>query len=186
MADINYYERVIKAQKKTTKLLPKLIMLFIYAVILSIWFVIAMRYSITASMLVLIPLSILTIVLLTWKYTSVDYEYSFTAGIFTFSKIYGSAKRKQIFEGELKNVCSVTPYNESELSSITVDTIVNAIPEGACPNPCICIFEENEKKVCVLLDCDEMSAKIFRFFKPSATDKAVWDRIKKQPEVQNA
>ncbi len=180
MADIQYYERVIKAETGKRRLLPKLVAISAYAVILSIWFVIAVRVGLTASVLMLVPLSILTAVLLTWKYTAVEYEYSFTAGILTFSKIYGKSKRKSVFEADLRNLISVVPYDERSMDSVDARTVINAIPNEACQNPCICVFEENEKRTCIIIDCDNMSAKIFKFFKPSATDRRIFDRIKNQ------
>ncbi|MBQ8818697.1 MAG: hypothetical protein IJZ83_08975 [Clostridia bacterium] len=185
MADIQYYERIIKTENTTKKVLPKILMIGAYIVILSIWFVIAVRYSINAAMIMLIPLSILTAVLLTWKYTSVEYEYSFTAGIFTFSKIYGKSKRKPIFEGDLKKLISVTAYSESNVDSIDAHTVINATP-SACPNPCVCIFEENERKTCIIIDCDAMTAKILRFFKVSAVDRSVFYKIKRTVEDNDA
>ena len=187
MADIQYYERVIKAQEGGKRFLPRAVAICGYIFILTLWLVIAVRVGISASLLMLIPLSVLTAVWLTWKYTSIEYEYSFTAGIFTFSKIYGKTKRKTVFEADLKTLVSAVPYDERAVETSNARSVINAIVTESCPNPCVCIFEENDKRTCVILDCDEMSARILRFFKPSATDRRIFEHTKKQnTEVSDA
>ena len=180
MANIQYYERILKTEKTSKKLLPKLLAIGFYAIILSVWFIIMIRVGLTASVVMLIPLSILTAVLLTWKYTSVEYEYSFIGGILTISKIYGKTKRKAIFEAELNTLISAIPYHSEAVESVRAQNVINAIPNKECPNPCVCVFEENEKRTCVIMDCDELTAKILKFFKPSAADRRIFEGIKKQ------
>ncbi len=165
MADIQYYERVQKSKEPKKKAL----MIGIYAIILSIWFVICIRFTINAAIIVLIPLSIFIAVLLTWKYTCVEYEYSFTAGTFTFSKIYGRSKRKTIFSQDLKLLTLAKPYKREE--ALDYGEFINAIPNGNAQSPCICIFVVDEKRTSVLLDCDEMTAKILKFFNHTATSR---------------
>ncbi len=182
MADIQHYERVLKPTRATSKILPKALMISAYVALVGLWFVLTVRVGLTASVLMLIPISVLIAVTLTWKYTAVEYEYSFVAGTLTFSKIYGKSKRRAVFDGDLRCLVSVLPYNEQNAERVQCDKTVFAIPEGVEENPCICVFEENEKRTCVVLDCDELSAKIFRFFKPSAVDRAVFEAFKTQAD----
>ena len=173
MADIQYYERVLK--KKDLRRI--LLLLGAYFVILSVWFVVAIRYTLNAMILVLAPLSILAAVLLTWKYAKVEYEYSFSAGTFTFSKIYGKSKRKTVFSADLKSIALAKPYDADRDADLDYSEFINAIPSSFSQNPCICIFDVNEKRTCVLIECDERSAKILRYFNPSAVDRDVLKKI---------
>ena len=167
MADIQYYERILK--KKEPK--KKAMMIAIYLGIVSAWFVIAVRYTLNAAILLMIPLSVIIAVLLSWKYTQVEYEYSFAAGSFTFSKIYGRSKRKTVFSADIKSMVLAKPYEATKDQNRDSDDFIIAIPESTAKNPCICIFDNDDKKICVLIDCDEMSAKILKFFNASATDR---------------
>ncbi len=184
MADIQSYERVLK--KKKTGL--KLALIAIYAVIASFWFVLAIRVGLHPAMILLAPLSVVIAVLLTWKYTNVEYEYSFMAGTLTFSKIYGKSRRKTVLEVDIKSLFAVFPYNERTVARTEDGNLVSGIPSSYSTNPCVCAYEdEKEKKVYFLLDCDERSAKIFKFFNPSATDRAVFDALKNaESEDKNA
>lgn len=184
MADIQSYERVLK--KKQTGL--KAALIAAYAVIASFWFVIAIRVGLHPAMILLAPLSVVIAVLLTWKYTNVEYEYSFMAGTLTFSKIYGKSRRKTVIELDIRKLNAVFPYNERTEQRINDGKLVSGIPSSYSTNPCVCAFEdENEEKVYFLMDCDEQSAKIFKFFNPSATDRAIFDALKNaESEAKNA
>ena len=181
MADIQYYERVLKKNEPKKKAL----MIGIYIVILSVWFVISVRYGLNAAIILLIPISILIAVLLSWKYTCVEYEYSFAAGSFTFSKIYGKSKRKTVFSADIKSMTLAKPYDPDRMPDC--HKFINAIPENTSPNPCVCVFDVDESKTCILIDCDAMSVKILRFFNASATDRAILKRIEEiSREEKNA
>ena len=182
MADIQYYERILK--KKEPK--KKALMIAIYLGILSVWFVVAVRYELNAAILLMIPLSIIIAVLLSWKYTNVEYEYSFAAGSFTFSKIYGSSKRKTVFSADIKSMTLAKPYDAQRDGNMDHSVFINAIPQATAKNPCICIFDIDDKKTCILIDCDEMSAKILKFFNASATDREVLRNAVKQTESEDA
>lgn len=51
------------------------------------------------------------IVLLTWRRTQVEYEYTMTGGTLVFSEIYGRASRRLIFEKSLKSIVAAFPYD---------------------------------------------------------------------------
>lgn len=167
MADIQYYERILKKKEPRGKAL----LITAYIIMLTVWFVIAVRYALTAAIILMIPLSIFIAVILTWKYTCVEYEYSFAAGVFTFSKIYGKSKRKTFFSADLDTLICAKPYIPERDGNAEYSKFINAIPASDTQNPCICVFNIDDEKVCVLFDCDEMSAKILKFFKASAVDR---------------
>ena len=44
-----------------------------------------------------IPISLWLIIFITWRYVSVDYEYTTVSGTLTFTKVFGNRSRKRIF-----------------------------------------------------------------------------------------
>lgn len=180
MADIQHYERVIKKQKGV--ITSRILWILAYAFILSLWVVISARIGFSLTAIALAVLSVVIAVIITWKYTKVEYEYSFIAGTFTFSRIYGSRKRKAVFEADLKTLVSAIPYgNGSRLPQKGEYDLVNAVPDGASQNPCICFFDDgNKNKHCIIIDCDLMTLKILRFFKVSAVDRDLSKLIEKE------
>ncbi len=168
MANIQYYERVLKTKKPSVIRRTKILLAAAYALLLAIWLIIVLISGLSASLLVLIPVLVLTVAFLTWKYSSVEYEYSFCAGILVFSKIYGSSGRKAVFEADLRTLVSVSRVSDdSTLRTDSTVTPVYALPSIGAESPYLLVFEKSEKQKAIIIDCDEMTLKILRFFKPS-------------------
>ncbi|MBE6536216.1 MAG: hypothetical protein E7677_06340 [Ruminococcaceae bacterium] len=175
MADIQHYERVFNKKHAPKALVTVLIIL--YCLMVCGWFVLALISAMNLALALLVPAAILLVAIIIWKYSQVEYEYSFTAGIFSFSKIYGKSSRKTVFEEELKNLVRVVSYEKAEVPK--GDKLIQAIPTIECGNPTVCCFRIDDRDVYVIIDCDELTAKIIRNFKPSSLDRSVLDGIKK-------
>lgn len=176
MADIQSYERVIKQEAGFSAFRSKFLFIGIYLLIAIAWGIVLLTVGPLASLILLIPLSIAIAVMLTWKYTKLEFEYSFMGGTFTYSKIYGNSRRSTVFEGEITKMISMRAYDDEYYARLEAEgaKLTLAVPSLDVPNPCVCIFEkEKGGKIYLLIDCDEHTAKIFKFFNPSATDRSV-------------
>lgn len=185
MADIQHYERVFNKKHAPKALITVLIIL--YCLMVCGWLVLALLTAMNFALLLLVPAAVFLVAFNVWKYSQVEYEYSFTAGIFTFSKIYGKSSRKAVFEEELKNLTRVVSYEKAEVPK--GDKLIQAVPSLDCDNPTVCCFRIDDRDVYVIIDCDELTAKIIRNFKPSSLDRSVLDGIKKTTtsgETENA
>ena len=87
------------------------LILFYVLYVLGILFL-GMKYSIIAPLLAFIPLSLWVIIFITWRRVAVDYEYSVTSGILTFTKIYGNRSRRKIFEMSLRDAVRIAPLGD--------------------------------------------------------------------------
>ena len=151
-------------------------MLLLYAAVLVAWTVLAFITAFHPSVLILAVLTLIALILPTWKYTSVEYEYSFVGGDFTLSKIYGKRRIKQVFESELKMLISVRPLNVSKMPTKEDGVIIDGLPDGA-EFPIVCVFQDgNENKYFVLIDCDGVTARILKFFRMSTLDREIVKR----------
>ena len=180
MADIQHYERIIKKQKGN--FVSRALCILVYVFIFSVWIVISAKIGFSAAIIPLSVFSVIIAVIITWKYTNVEYEYSFTYGTFAFSRIYSSKKRKAVFEADLKTLVSAVPYRDDpKVSSKEGIKLINAIPYCSSSNPCICLFEDTDgKKHYIIIDCDAMTLKILRFFKMSAVDRELSQLINEE------
>ena len=179
MADRQHYERVFAKKHAPKGLVIGLIVL--YCVMVSGWFVLALLSSMNIALALLAPAAVLAVAIATWKYTQLEYEYSFTGGVFTFSKIYGKSSRKTVFEEELRNLTRVVSYEKAEVPK--GDKLIQAIPSLDGDTLAVCCFQIDDENVYVIIDCDELTAKIIRHFKPSALDRSVLDTLKKTSAV---
>lgn len=175
MADIQHYERVLVKKHAPKGLIIGLLVL--YCVMVSGWFVLALLSSMNIALALLVPAAVLAAAIATWKYTQLEYEYSFMAGVFTFSKIYGKSSRKTVFEEELRNLTRVVSYEKAEVPK--GDKLIRATPSLEEGNLAVCCFQIDDEDVYVIIDCDELTAKIIRHYKPSALDRSVLDALKK-------
>ena len=175
MADIQHYERVFKKKRAPRALIITLIIL--YCVMVCGWIVLALLSAMNLALALLVPAAIFLVAFIVWKYSEVEYEYSFTAGIFTFSKIFGQSSRKTVFEEELCNLTRVVSYEKAEVPK--GDKLISATTTLECGNPCVCCFKIDDNDIYVIIDCDELTAKIIRHYRPSALDRSVFDGIKK-------
>ena len=180
MADIQSYERVLKKKDIGAKIL----MIVIYVLIAFVGLLALIKFGFKPQIIVLIPLLLVAIVKLTWRYTQTEYEYSFLAGTATVSKIFGNSSRRTVVEFEIRSILSLSAHDSRNTSKISADSekkVLIAIPHKGCVNPCMCVFEDDKKKkTYLIIDCDEMTAKIFKFFAPSATDRNIFDKLPRE------
>ena len=179
MADIQSYERVLKSHKKSRGAVSKLAIILCVTSLLGVWIYASVAMKLDPAWIVLVPLLLITAFFILRKYSQIEHEYAFTAGYLTYSKIYGKSRRKSVCEVDLRTVTEVFPYNNDTAKRLIGDlTVINALPHSDTKNPCVCVYEENEKPIYLIFDCDAQTAKIFKHFNPRATNRAILERLK--------
>lgn len=177
MAEIRNYERVLKQDESVIRR-SRILMTVLYGVIFTVFFVLAVFAGLPPALLILAPLSTVIAALITWKYTRVEYEYSFFGGVFTFSKIYSGSSRSLVLEADISAMSSVTTYTTDVAARIKAERgakVIDGLPSGERQNPCVCAFEdEHERKIYFIFECDEQSARIFKHFNPTLTDGSIF------------
>ena len=161
------------AEAKTKKLkMKKLALLCAYV----LWGAVALIGGASTGVLPIlcfIPLSIWILVFLTWKYTQVEYEYSFFSGKLTVSKILGSRTRKKITEVHLKDLSSVQPYtdrNAEQAERYGAQNAYFAASSLEAPALYIALWEDHEtkKRSMLCLELNEKAIKIIKYYNMSA------------------
>ena len=92
--------------------------LLIAGYILYVLVVFAILSSINPYLIALVPISLWVIVWLTWRYTQVEYEYSFFSGALTVNRILGNRWRKKLMEVRIQNFSTVFPFEEANMSKL--------------------------------------------------------------------
>ncbi len=167
------YERILKLPKTLKNRLPFLFLIFLYVFVLSLWIFPVLYLGLSLQFIMLIPLSLLLVILPTWKYGFVEYEYVFSGGCFIFSKIYGKRKRKQILQIDLSEAILIAPADgdhrrkaeESNLSSVTHATV----RQGEEDIWLILYTVSKKETGVVLFHSDERSIRFLRHANPHAT-----------------
>ena len=179
MADIQSYERVLKTKRKSRGGIGILAAVLCVASLLGVWIYVSLALKLNPTWVALVPILLITIVFILRKYSQVEYEYSFTSGYFTYSKIYGKSRRKAVCEIDIRTVTEVIPYDQNTSKRLTnASSVIKALPEGNAQNPCVCVFEEKEQIIYLIFDCDAQTAKIFKYFNPRATSNTILSNLK--------
>ena len=174
MNEFSTYEYAIApkndAKLKLTKFLficsyvlfPLLFIIFFYMINLP-WFIVFVVFA-TA-----------LYVIMTWRrFVDIEFEYSITSGIITFSKIYGNRSRKTFMEAKLKNAIAIAPLNDklqkSKLDAYEPEIVYSALSSPDAEDGYFMIYESEDGHACAFLfEATAQTLKICRFYNPSAT-----------------
>ena len=154
-------------------IIKKLLLILIYIAFVLTAFTVGFLTRIFLPFLALVPVFTCILIFFTWRYVSVEYEYSMTSGQITFSKIYGSRNRKCIFEAEIKSMNLIAPYTNEHIDKAirfapTVE--YNATSSPRASEQYFALFEDhNGKKAIFIFEATRRSLEIFRFYNPSST-----------------
>ncbi len=122
-------------------------------------------------MLALIPLSLWMIVFFTWRYTQVEYEYSFFAGMLTVSRVLGGRTKKKLAEITIRDVSAVYPCEEeynARIEAFGGKTVFAASSENAAELYAV-LYQNGRGEKCVLfIELIDKAMKIVRYYNASA------------------
>lgn len=123
-------------------------------------------------LLAFIPLSTWMLVFFTWRYTQVEYEYSFFSGQLTVSRILGGKRRRVLAEVRIKDLSSVLPYeNEyvAQADAYQADISVFAASGQDAPDLYILLWQgEDKKRRLLCMNVNEKALKLLRYYNSSA------------------
>jgi hypothetical protein len=111
------YEKVVNASNSSKEKLKRITAVILYSVFFAVWMIFALNnHDILVPVLVAGVLCTVMLVLISWKYLIVEYEYSIWYGSFELAKIYSKKKRKNIVSAELCDLLLVAPATEEYIS----------------------------------------------------------------------
>lgn len=173
MNEFSTYEYVV-AQKRTGKYLWRRIgMLALYVVYVIAFFTVGIFTRILVPCLALVPLTTWILWFFTWRYVCIDYEYSITSGILTFTKIFGNRTRRVICEFKLKDAAVIAPLNDklqaSKLDAFSPEITYSALSAPGAEDGYFITYEQDGRACVFLFEATAQALKICRFYNPSAT-----------------
>ncbi len=123
-----------------------------------------------------IPLSLWVIVWLSWRFTQVEYEYSFFSGELTVNRILGNRTRKIMTKVRIHDLCSVFPateLNQSKIEAFAAETTIMAVSEATAESIWVALWNdaENGKRMALYFEPNEKAIKILKYYNASAMAK---------------
>ena len=123
-----------------------------------------------------VPFSLWFIVWLTWRFTQVEYEYSFFSGELTVNRILGNRTRKNLMKVRIQNFSAVfaaTELNQSKIEAFAPEKTIFAASAATAENLWVALWEDAEsgKHMALYFEPNEKAIKILKYYNASAMAK---------------
>ena len=181
MSEFNSYEYVVSQKIEGKWLLRRILLILGYVVGAAITLAVGILSRLLVPLLALTPFAVWVMVFITWRYVSVEYEYSMVSGVFTFSKVYGKRSRKKIIEIPIKSMTCIAPSNfeipetqvraQENITRFSPETELIAVSSFSSPDVYYALYidPKTEKKGIIWFEATEKSLKVFKFYNSPAT-----------------
>ena len=173
MNEFSTYEFAVSQKIEGKWRLARILLISFYILYPVLLLFFAMGTSVIAPLLALIPISLWIIIFITWRFVSVEYEYSITSGVLTFAKIFGNNARKNIMEVHIKDATVIAPLTDklqySKLEAYAPEKIYSALSSPDAEDGYFMLYEQDGVACAFLFEATAQTLKICRFYNPSAT-----------------
>lgn len=164
----NVYEYVVSPAKQPIWRLRRVLAVLGYITYACVVFTLGAISKLLVPMLALVPLSTWILVFFTWRYVSVEYEYSFVSGAMTLTKIFGGRSRRSVLEVRIKNMHVIAPYNDTycpKAQSFNPEKTFCFVSSMQSPDVYFALFEtENGQRGIIYFEATRQALKIMKYY----------------------
>ena len=166
------YDKIISVSDEGKIRLKKMLAVVGYAIFFSLWLIFALNNtSILVPAIIAGVLCTVILMLATWKYFNVEYEYSIWYGSFELAKIYAKKKRKELLSAELKELLLIAPATDEYVKKamhFEPKDIFFAVSSKNAENIWILVTGgKDEPRYLVYFEADERSLAMLRQANPT-------------------
>ncbi len=166
------YEYVI-AEKKTASVKIKRVALILLYVAWAVGLLVGgAMLRLIAPLLCFIPLTLWILVFFTWRYTQVEYEFSFFSGELTVSRVLGGRSRKEMAKILIRELAAVVPAEEpytERINTFGADKEIFAASHTDSPTLYAAMWkEESGTKKLLWFEPDEKAIKLLQYYNRAA------------------
>ncbi|MBE6594295.1 MAG: hypothetical protein E7644_00710 [Ruminococcaceae bacterium] len=179
MNEFSTYEFVVKQKSEGKWLLGRIGLIALYVLYVLTLLLVGLQARIVVPLLALIPITLWILIFITWRYVSVEYEYSITSGVLTFTKIYGGRSRKRVLELPLRDAVRIAPLDNSmeadRAQHYKPEREFSAISSLRAPDIYFILFEldaernKDKRRAILYLEATQKALHIFKYYNASAT-----------------
>ncbi len=177
MNEFSTYEFVVSQRIEGKWLLARIGMITLYVCFALGVLLAGISYKVLPP-LALLPVFTWILVFATWRFVSVDYEYSITSGELVFSKIFGNRSRRTVLRLTLRDAVRIAPLeNEQEVARANAyrpEREFSAISSPKAPDIYFILFEyatggKEKHRAIFYFEATQRALQICRFYNPSGT-----------------
>ena len=111
MADFESYEYVITPKRDLKNKLLRFALIILYVGFVIAWLVFGF-VSGFIPLLALIPVTTWMLIFFTWRYVNVEYEYSVSSGVVTFTKVFDNRSKKVAAVFDIRSATLIAPMTD--------------------------------------------------------------------------
>lgn len=129
-------------------------------------------------LLAFIPITLWILVFLTWRYTQVEYEFSFLSGQLTVSRILGGRTRKVLAKITVREASAILPVSDSNaeridgnaerVNAFAPQKTVFALSHTDAAGIYALLWEADGKRSVLWFEPNERALKILKYYNTSA------------------
>ena len=176
MTEFQIYEYTVKPQTKGLWLRRKIGAIILYFVFAAVYFVISgllLDGALFYPMLFALPLILFGIILFSWKYTKVEFEFQLEGDTLKISEIYGKSARKKKLEVAVRDFIEIAPYtadSQEHVESFAPEKDFLFFSSLDSPALCYGLFKGAEDKLWVVyFDVTDEMVRRLRRLNPTNT-----------------
>ena len=166
------FEYTVSESAGTALLFKRISFLALYVLWGVGWLLAGVMLKLILPLLALIPISLWILVYCTWRFTQVEYEYSFFGGSVTVCRVLGGKSRRTLTTVSLRSLSAVYPCDEQNVARIEAfgaqRSIFAASSEDSDTLYALLWNDEKNGKTVLYFDANEKALKIIRYYNASA------------------
>ena len=162
----NYFEYAVDQKPNGKNLVYRILLIMSYIVFALAYFLFFYTVKIP-QVIALLPFFLLFLVICTWRYVALTYEYIIAVGEITFSRIYANRKRKDVLQISIRDLIEVSP--DEGQSPASVDKVYDFRSEKNTPDSYYLIFQDGHDRRClVYFEATRKALKLMQLYNPGA------------------
>lgn len=174
MNEFSTYEYVVEQKTEGKYRWRKIGLIALYIVYVVTFFSIGVLTTILVPCIALIPVTTWMLIYFTWRYVNIEYEYSISSGVITFTKIYGSRTKKTITEIKIKDASLIAPFSdklqESKFEAYGAKNVYNALSSLYAEDAYFMLYVNEKKERCAFaFEATTQALKICKYYNSTAT-----------------
>lgn len=166
------YEHVVKKKRRALRVAA----IVTYVVFFAGLTTLLLGFRAPALLFALPVLITSALIALTWKYVSVEYEYSLTGGEMTLAIIYGGRSRRELARLNIKSLTAVAPLEEEYIARAkhyAPEETFDLTADLQNPDVYYALFETEKKRRGILyFEATDRALGILQYYNPTVVTRA--------------
>ena len=167
------YEFVVAQKAEGRFLRRRILFVLMYMLYVATFLIVGIITRIGIPLVALVPVTTWILIFFTWRYVSVEYEYSMAGGMMTLSYVYGGKSRKKVAEIRIKDMTRIAPFDGDyikEAEKYAPERTIDFTSDLQKDNVYFALYETADARRGILyFEVTEQALRVLRYYNSMAT-----------------